>query len=254
MRSLVKELPQYRYVYLGDTARTPYGNRSQETIYQFTKEAITALFSEGCDFVIVACNTASSEALRRIQMEYLPEFYPEKKVLGVLIPAAEEAAEKTKNKRVGVLATVGTVASGAFVREIQKVNPGISVFQEPAPLLVPAIEAGEHALPSTELLMKRYLQPLMRENIDTLILGCTHYSIVESTIKKLVGEQVAIVTEGEVVAKKLRDYLERHPEVESLMVQDRSRRFLTTDLTDMFGTLGSEFFGTPIHPEKIMLS
>jgi glutamate racemase len=254
LKEVVTKLPQYDYVYLGDTARTPYGNRSQKIIYEFTEEAVTLLFNQGCDLVILACNTASSEALRRIQEEYIPAHYPGKKVLGVLIPAAEEAAAQTKNNRVGVLATEGTVTSGAFIRELQKLNPSVQVFQQAAPLLVPSIEAGEHTLPATELLLEHYLRPLLVEKIDTLILGCTHYSILETAIKSIVGQEVTIITEGAVVAKKLQDYLQRHPEVEQNILYSGDVRFLTTDATEKFSVLGTEFFGSAVVPEQVMLT
>lgn len=254
LKDIIKALPQYQYVYLGDTARTPYGNRSQAVIYEFTKEAVTLLFDQGCELIVVACNTASSEALRRIQQEYLPRYYPDKKVLGVLIPASEEAAHKTKNKRIGVLATTGTVRSKAFIREIQKVDPKIRVFQAAAPLLVPAIEAGEHTYPSTKLLITRYLKPLLARNIDTLILGCTHYGLIEGEVKKNLKTDVTLISEGKVVAKALKDYLKRHPEISVKLSHRKGVHFLTTDLTDTFGTLGKQFFGSKISPEKVVLS
>ncbi|MFH1246327.1 MAG: hypothetical protein V1489_00940 [Candidatus Liptonbacteria bacterium] len=181
MKALVKNLPEYDYVYLGDTARVPYGNRSQEIIYQFLEEAVEYLFNKNCSLIIVACNTASAEALRRIQREYLPEYYPGRRVLGVIIPTAEEALpirRKNKNqnadnnagnkhKKIGILATEGTVSSEAYVREIKKINSRISVFQEPAPLLVPLIENG--GLKWTDPILESYLRPLLKKKIDTLI-------------------------------------------------------------------------------------
>ena len=248
LRSVVGALPQYDYIYLGDTARTPYGDRTQETIYRYTKQAVDFLFDQGCGLVIIACNTASSEALRRIQDTYGAK----KKVLGVLIPAAEEAVEKTAG-RVGVIATRGTVASQKFVRELRKLDPLVRVYQEACPLLVPIIENGEQNEPETVAVLKRYLRPLLRRKIDTLILGCTHYGIIENKIRDIVGEKVALVSEAKVVPKKLRAYLRKHTEIETTLSKRGSMRFFSTDKTDKFKTIGSALFGKELKVEKAIL-
>jgi glutamate racemase len=235
LRGIVKELPEYSYLYLGDTARTPYGTRSKDVVYEF------------------ACNTASSDALRKIQREYLPKRHPGKKVLGVLIPAAEIAAARTKNKRIGVIATEGTVRSAAFVRELTKLDPRIKIFQNACPLLVPIVEAGEQNSPATKLILEQYLHPIRKSRIDTLILGCTHYGILESQIKKIIGPRIAIISEASVVPKKLRDYLARHPEIEKQLKKDGSVSFCSTDLTEKFTRLGSLFFGKKISVKKVTL-
>lgn len=253
MRSIVKRLPEYDYVYLGDTARTPYGNRSQETIYAFTKQAVDFLLKKQCSLIILACNTASSEALRKLQEEYLPKHAPDKKVLGVLIPAVEEALKVSKNRRVGVIATKGTVASGAFVRELTKVDRNIRVFQKACPLLVPFIEAGEQNAPEMQTLLKRYLQPLGKKKIDTLILGCTHYGILERKIKKVVGSHVSIISEASIVPKKLEEYLKKHNDIEKTLMKNGEHLFYSTDTTDTFKTLGSKFFGSKIRVKKVEL-
>lgn len=253
LRSVVKALPQYDYVYLGDTARTPYGTRSQEVIYQFTEQAVDFLFGNNCELIIVACNTASSEALRRIQQEYLPARYPERRVLGVIIPAAEWAVEKTRNHRIGVMATESTVSSGAFARELLKLNPEIRVFQQGCPLLVPIVESGEQNSQVAELMIRKYVSSLLKQKVDTLILGCTHYGILESKIKKAVGKKVAVVAEGDVVAKKLKEYLKRHVDLESVLSRNSSLLFCTTDLTHRFVTLGGKFFGKKIEAQKVTL-
>lgn len=253
LRGIVKVLPEYNYLYLGDTARTPYGPRSSEVIYEFTRQAIEFLFAHDCELIIVACNTASSEALRKIQQEYLPEKYPGKRVLGVLIPAAESAARATRNKKVGVIATEGTVRSETFVKELQKLDADIQVFQEACPLLVPLVEAGEQDSEPARTILEDYLKPLQEKGVDTLILGCTHYGILESKIKEIVGANVTVISEADVVAAKLTDYLERHPEIDSMLGKDGSTDFYTTDLTDKFTTLGSQFFGTPITAQKAKL-
>jgi len=254
LKEIVRLLPQYDYLYLGDTARTPYGTRSQEVIYKFTEQSVDFLFKRGCQLIILACNTASSEALAKIQQDYLPKHYPARRVLGVLIPAAEQVAQKTKNNRVGVMATSGAVNSMAFVREIKKIKPAIQVFQNPAPLLVPLVEEGEHNSAMTDLALAKYLKPLLQKNIDILVLGCTHYGILEKKIKQIVGLNVAVVSEGKVVAKKLADYLSRHPAIEQQLSRKGQAEFLTTDLTDKFQKLGSQFFGSNIEPRKIVFS
>ncbi|MDD5146158.1 MAG: glutamate racemase [Candidatus Pacebacteria bacterium] len=254
LRQIVKSLPQYDYLYLGDTARTPYGSRSQEVILKFTEQAVDFLFQQGCPLVILACNTASAEALRKIQQDYLRKHYPLRRVLGVVIPAAEEAVEKTKNARIGVIGTEGTVASLTFQREVLKLNPRVKVFQEACPLLVPIVEAGEHNSVVADLALKKYLKPLLGQSIDTLILGCTHYGLLEKKIKKIAGPKIKVITEGRVVAEKLALYLKRHPEIEGQIKKTGHRQFFTTDLTCKFQTLGSLFFGGPIKPQKAQLA
>lgn len=253
LREIVKQLPEYDYIYLGDTARTPYGSRSQETVYKFTKQGVDFLFNRDCQIVILACNTASSEALRRIQQEYLPRHFPQRRVLGVIIPAVEQALETTSNHRVGVMATEGTVASGAFERELRKLNPKIAVFQKACPLLVPIVESGEQDSEIVELALKNYLTPLIKKDIDTLILGCTHYGLLVGKIKKITGEKIHIISEGPVLAGKLKDYLRRHLEIESTLNKNSEMRFLTTDLGQKFRILGSQFFGKEIEPEKVII-
>jgi len=249
---IVKTLPQYDYIYLGDTARTPYGTRSSETVFNFTRQAVEFLFKNGCWLIILACNTASSEALRRIQQEYLARHYPKRRVLGVIIPAAEEAAKISK-KCVGVVATEGSVKSGTFVKELKKIKPELKIFQQACPLLVPIVEAGEENSPAAELILKNYLFPLIKKRIDTLILGCTHYGVLEQKIKKMVGKKVEVVNEGKIVAEKLKDYLARHPEIKQKLGKNSKIKFYTTDLTDKFRMLGSKFFGKKIVPERINL-
>jgi len=253
LRGIVKVLPQYDYIYVGDTARTPYGTRSAETVYAFTRQAVDFMFANGCELVVLACNTASSDALRRIQQEYLPQHHPDKRVLGVLIPAAEEAAAKTRNGKIGVMATAGTVRSGAFVRELIKINPALRVVQQACPLLVPFVEAGEHRSPAAALILEAYLKPLRRRGVDTLILGCTHYGILERQIKRAVGPDVRVISESRIVPEKLKQYLALHPGIEKRLSKGGGRVFYSTDLTDVFSTLGSKFFGKPIKAEKILL-
>lgn len=253
LKGIVKKLPDYNYLYLGDTARTPYGTRSQEIIYEFTKQAVDFLFTQNCDLVILACNTTSSDALRKIQQEHLPKHYPDKKVLGVLIPAAEQAILTTKNNKIGVIATEGTVKSNAFVRELTKLNPKIKVFQQSCPLLVPLVEEGEQNSKVTQIMLEKYLKPFQNQRIDTLILGCTHYGIIKNQIKKIIGSDVKIVSESDIVPIKLKEYLKRHPEIDKKLGKNKLLNFSTTDLTDKFIVLGSKFFGQKIKAEKISL-
>jgi len=250
LKTITKEFPNYNYIYLGDTARTPYGTRSKEVIYEFTSQAIRALFENDCELVILACNTASSDALKTIQQEYLPKYYPRKKVLGVLIPTAEEAIKKTKNGKIGVIATEGTIRSNSFKRELIKLNPRIKVFQKACPLLVPIVEAGEQNADFTEIILTKYLEPLKKQNIDTLILGCTHYGILNKKIKKVMGGKVLVLSEAKIIPKKLGDYLEKHSDIEKKLGKSRKRVFYSTDLTDRFTSLGSNFFGKPSKQRK----
>lgn len=254
LRGIVKELPIYNYLYLGDTARAPYGTRSKEVIYEFTKQAVDFLFANNCELIIFACNTASSDALRKIQQEYLPKYYPKKKILGVLIPAVEEAVVKTQNQKIGVIATEGTVQSGAFIRELRKINSKIKVFQNSCPLLVPVIEAGEQNSEATKIILENYLKPFKDKGVDVLILGCTHYGILENQIKKIIGSNIIIVSEAKVVPKKLKNYLERHPEIEQKLGKNSIIKFYSTDLTKKFVLLGSKFFGQKIKVQKVFLN
>ncbi len=253
LKSIVRKLPEYDYVYLGDTARAPYGTRSKEVVYEFVEQAVDFLFKKDCELIILACNTASSDALRKIQQEHLPKHYPKKKVLGVLIPAAEEAIQKTRNKNIAVIATEGTVKSGSFIRELKKLDRKIRVSQQSCPLLVPLVESGEQDSKAAQLILNDYLKPLKDQGVDILILGCTHYGILENKIKKITGPKIRLVSEGRVVAKSLQDYLKRHKEIEIKLGRNKIRHFYSTDLTDKFETLGSKFFGKKIKAEKAIL-
>lgn len=253
LRGIIEELPDYNYIYIGDSARAPYGTRSKDLVYDFTRQAVDFLFKNNCQLIILACNTASSDALRKIQREYLPKHYPDKKVLGVLIPAAEEAVKKTINKKVGVIATEGTVQSGAFVRELTKIDSKIKVTQRACPLLVPIVEAGEKNSEATEIILRDYLRPLIKKNIDTLILGCTHYGILENKIKKIIGSNIYVISEVKVVPRKLKIYLQKHQEIEKVIGKNKIVRFYSTDLTDKFRLLGSRFFGRNIQVKKVIL-
>jgi glutamate racemase len=253
MRAVVEELPQYDYIYLGDNKKAPYGERSEAEIFEFTLNAIRYLIKLNCQLIIVACNTASSSALRKIQQEYLPKYCSKSKVLGVLIPAAEEAVCVTKNKKVGVLATKATIRSKAFERELLKLEQCIEVFQQAAPKLVPLIEHGRQNSIEFDIALKAYIKPLLQKGIDTLILGCTHYGLVEEKVRVILGNSLNIVVEGRVVAKKLKDYLKRHKNIENGLVKTGKRMFFTTGDRNMFERLGGVFFRNKITSENIKL-
>lgn len=256
-RAIIKQLPQYDYIYLGDTQRVPYGNRSQETIYEFTREAVEYLFKKDCGLIILACNTASAQALRKIQQEYLPAHFPdlpaqaERRVLGVIIPTLEALNALPEARRVGVLATASTAHSHAYAHELKKINPAIEVFEQSVPLLVPLIE--NDGLSWLEPIARSYCEPLLKKHIDTLILGCTHYSIIKDRIQTIVGQAVRVVAQDEVVPPRLADYLSRHPEIESKLSKNSTRKFLVTDLTEQFEKKAQEWFDDPIHLEHISL-
>jgi len=255
LKHAVKELPQYDYLYLGDNARVPYGSRSDAIVFEFTRQAVQHLFKKGCSLIIIACNTSSAKALRRIQQEYLPVTYPDRRVLGVVIPMAEEVVELTSAHKVGVLATEGTIASGAYVVEINKLNPAVEVYQQACPLLVPIIEAGEQDWEGTDLIIRRYLKELFsqEENIDTLLLACTHYPILYQNFVRNVPPHVAVLEQGPVIAKKLKDYLFRHPEIETKLGKKGLRTFQTTDTWEKFDRLANIFYGEPVHSELVSL-
>lgn len=247
--SLTQTLPEYDYVYLGDTARVPYGNRSPAAIYEFTRQAIDYLFEHDCGLVIVACNTASAEALRQLQIEYLPTRHPGKHLLGVLIPAAEAAAAATRTRHIGVIATTATVDSGAFDRELTKLLPDVHVTSVAAPLLVPLIEndGAKWAPP----IIGSYLAAL--SGIDTLILGCTHYPIFKHLMASQMGDGVIIISQDEIIPPKLKSYLEKHSDLRSELSRNRSRKFLVTDLTNQAVQLAARLYGKSVRIELIEL-
>lgn len=248
---LIQALPQYDYMYLGDTARVPYGGRSQEVIYEFTKQAVEYLFKQDCQLVILACNTASAEALRKIQQDYVPNNYPDRKVLGVLIPAAEEVAYQTQNKKVGILATQATVSSGAYISEIHKIDPEIEIFQQASPLLVPLIE--NNALKYAGPILDDYLAPLLDAHIDTLVLGCTHYPLLKQQIQEKVDDEIKIISQSDIMPKKLEDYLERHPEIANLLTKNNDHQFSVTDLAPSTREIASYLFNDDLSITKIEL-
>jgi glutamate racemase len=253
LREFLQVLPDYDYLYLGDNARIPYGTRSDRVVLRFTEQAVSYLLRQGCRLIILACHTASARALRTIQQEYLPGRFPEERVLGVLIPTVEEALARSSRKRIGVIATEGTVTSRSFELELQKLNPEVAVFQQACPLLVPIIESGEQDWEGTGMILRRYLAPLQEAGVDTLILGCTHYSILKEQIRAIMGNGLGLICSGQVAAVKLVDYLRRHPEMETRLHRGGRVRYLSTDLTPRFQQLASLFMGRPINSEVVEL-
>lgn len=252
LREILRVLPDYDYLYLGDNARIPYGTRSDRVVIRFTEQAVDYLFRQGCRLIVLACHTASARALRRIQQVFLPEHYPEHRVLGVLIPTVEEALARSRQKRIGVIGTEGTVTSRSFELELQKLDPEVTVLQQACPLLVPIIESGEQDWEGTTLILRRYLAPFPGR-VDTLILGCTHYSILKERIGAIMGNGHELICSGQVTAAKLVDYLQRHPEMESRLSRGRTRRYLTTDLTPRFAQLAGLFMGRALSSEVVEL-
>jgi len=246
VREIQKKLPRYSFTYLGDNARSPYGSRSLDVIHRYTLEGVVELFGSGAQLIVVACNTSSSVALRRIQQEYLPSHYPDRRVLGIVIPTAEEVSSLSATKVIGILATEATVHSLAYPQEIHKIDPSVEVHQQACPLLVPLIEAGK--LDEVKEPAQRYVEQLLKENsrIDTILLGCTHYALIEETIRSLIPREVRLVSQGSIVAEKLVDYLRRHPEIDARLEKSGSETFLTTEYSSRIQRLATQFFGKPV--------
>jgi glutamate racemase len=247
--ALSDRLPEYDYMYFGDTARAPYGNRSQETIYEYSRQAVAFLFQQDCSLVIIACNTASAEALRRLQQEWLPSHFPDRNILGVLIPAAESAVSKTHG-HIGVLATASTVESKAFEREIHKLRPEMRITQQAAPLLVPLIENDGQRFASP--IIEAYVAPLRDTGIDTLVLGCTHYPLLKNEIQAALPE-VTLICQDETIPASLANYLERHPERQATLSQNGGRRFCVTDLTRSVQQAARMLYGQDVQFEVLTL-
>ena len=247
-KAIAHELPEYDYVYLGDTARLPYGSRTHEEIFTFLKEGIDFLFAHDCLLIVVACNSASAEALRQVQEEYLPVKYPGRNVLGMIVPMTEACAEF---KKVGLIATEATIHSGAYPREFQKRALGVELVSLAAPRLVPLIEAGDMA--GTVAALTDYLAHFQNAGvwqIDALLLGCTHYAIVKDEIQKLLPKSVAVISQDTVVPGKLRDYLARHAEIASRLSKGGTREFFVTDLGEHFKKTAGIWFGEDILIQK----
>ncbi len=254
LKGLLDELPEYDYVYLGDSARAPYGPHSRETITRFSEQIVEFLFDRGVSLIIVACNTISGLSLRHLQNKYIVDagLKEKKNILGVIWPFSEEAARVTKNKRIGVVGTKGTIKSGSYETELLKLDSDIEVVPMACPLLVPFIEEGWHTKPEARMVLKKYLRPLKSHQIDTLILGCTHYPLMMKDFQKYMGKKVHLVGDGTVVAKSLKDYLERHPDIEKGLSKDSDRAFMTTDDPEKFKEMGEKFLGHTIPKVEVV--
>lgn len=255
LKEIQQVLPEYDYLYLGDNARTPYGTRSFETVYKYTLEAVEWFFKQGCELVVLACNTASAKALRTIQQKDLPRIAPDKRVLGVIRPTAEVIGNYSHSKSIGVLATTGTVESESYLLEIGHFFPDLQVTQEACPMWVPLIENGEHLSVGADFFVQQHVHRLLQKNaaIDTILLGCTHYPLLAAKIEAVAGKGIKLVSQGEIVAKSLQNYLERHPEIAGLCTKNGQIQFKTTDSATDFDTKGAIFFGKSIQSEQINL-
>ena len=248
-KEIEKKLPNYDYIYLGDNARAPYGNHSQEIIYEYTKQAIDYLFKKGCDLVILACHTSSAEALRKIQKEYLKK-YKNKNVLGVIRPLIEEASELTKNNVIAVMGTKSTILSKTYIKELIEKNKNIKVKQQSCPLLVPLIEENWEKRIETKMILKKYIKYLKSYNPDIVILGCTHYGFLADKIQKYFGKNTRVLDSGKIVARKLKEYLKKHKDLVKKS-NKKKRIFLTTDDSLFFGKAATKFLGRDIKSKII---
>ena len=255
LHGIQQVLPEYDYIYLGDNARAPYGSRSIEVVYEFTRQAVLKLFEMGCHLVILGCNTASAKALRTIQQNDLPKLAPDRRVLGVIRPTAEVIGSLTSSRHVGILATEGTIRSQSYNIEIQKQSPDIQVTGLSCPLWVPIIENNEADSPGADYFVKKRIDHIMRldPQIDTLILGCTHYPILMPKILKYVNRGVKIVPQGEYVAASLKDYLQRHPEMDARCTKHSSTKYYTTESPTKFKENARIFMPEEINVERITL-
>lgn len=262
LKALLHRLPQYDTLYLGDNARAPYGGHDPETILQYAREAVNFLFSQKVRLILIACNTVSGVALRQLQEEYLRQpNVTDQKILGVIFPLVEKAASVSRTGQLGVVGTRATVASEAYVHEWANLRPEGRVFQQACPLLVPFIEEGWERKPEATMILRKYLRPLKSSHIDTLILGCTHYPLMQTQFERTMGNNVDVLDTGATMADSLIDYLKRHPEIERLLSRtasksgEGSRRMCTTGSPERFKVLGSHFFGRPLpHVEKVKLT
>lgn len=250
-----KELPGYDYLYLGDNARAPYGVRSFEVVYEFTLQAVTRLFEMGCHLVVLACNTASAKALRSIQMNDLPGLDSGRRVLGVIRPMAESTGGLTSSRHVGVMATAGTISSESYPLEINKLFPDIIVNGEACPMWVPLVENGEYASEGADYFVKKNINSLLKKDplVDTIILGCTHYPLLLPVIEKFVPQGVNVISQEGIVAESLKDYLQRHPEMDAKCTKGGTCRFLTTESTEKFAQSAEVFLHESVEVERVFL-
>jgi glutamate racemase len=256
LKEIVKKLPAYDYLYMGDNARAPYGPRSFETVYQYTLECVEWFFSQGCELVILACNTASAKALRTIQQKDLPHIDPAKRVLGVIRPTTEVIGRYSKTGAVGIVGTTGTVQSDSYPIEIAKFFPNVKVYQEACPMWVPLIENNEYNKPGADYFVEKHLRNITSQSkeIDTLLLGCTHYPLLIDKIRAFLPENISVVSQGEIVAESLAGYLQNHPELANRCSKNGERAFFTTDSAADFDNHASIFFGEKIASKHLNLA
>jgi glutamate racemase len=255
LKSFVEKLPGYDFIYLGDNARAPYGNRSFETVYQYTRECVNWFFSKGCPLVILACNTSSAKALRTIQQQDLKESGTTNRVLGVIRPTTELTGKLTKSGQVGIMATNGTVNSASYVLEIKKFFPAVKVFQQACPLWVPLIENNEHLGPGADFFIKKYRDALLNQSpdIDTVLLACTHYPLMMDKLRQHFPASIQLIAQGGIVADSLVQYLKNHPEMDDRCSKQASISFFTTDDCADFDRHGGYFYGPGVHSERVFL-
>ncbi len=255
LEGIRNKLPQYDYIYLGDNARAPYGTRSFDVVYEFTWQAVKNLFNRGCNLVILACNTASARALRNIQQINLPKEFPDRRVLGVIRPSVEKIGMLTQTKHVGILGTEGTIISQSYPIEIAKLYPEITVTGEACPMWVPLIENGEYDSDGADFFVKKNIESLLKKdaNIDTVLLACTHYSIMMKKIRKYLPENISIVKQGDIVADSLCDYLLRHPEMNDVCTKKGHVEYFTTESPERFDKWTQMFFKEKISTQRIHL-
>lgn len=256
LKALRKSLPAYDLLYLGDNARSPYGSRSAEIIHKFTRQAVDFLFSKGCPLIILACNTSSAKALRAIQQQYLPKSSdPSRRVLGVIRPTVEVLDTLTTTKHIGILATEGTVASDSYRTEIEKLFPDYIVVQEACPMWVPLVENGEAESPGTDFFVRKHLEHILQidDSIDTIVLACTHYPLLKDKIRRLLTPSINIVSQGEIVAESLREYLVRHPEMERRLSQEGQVQYLSTEQPEKFNEKASIFLNETVTAENVTI-
>jgi glutamate racemase len=248
LREFTKQLPDYDYLYLGDNARSPYGNRSFETVYRYTLECVKWLLEQECPLIILACNTASAKALRTIQQNDLAKLDPKARVLGVIRPTTEVIGNYSHNHAIAVLATSGTVQSGSYPIEIEKFFPGLKVVQEACPMWVPLVENNEHKSAGADYFIRKHIEKVLKENpeTDTFLLACTHYPLLQHSIRKHLPAHITLLSQGEIVARSLIEYLQRHPEIETRITRHKKRLFFTTDSTSDFDTKAKIFFGEEV--------
>lgn len=255
LREIRKIMPQYDYLYLGDNARTPYGTRSFDVVYEFTIQAVRYLFKQGCHLVILACNTASAKALRTIQQYDLPTLAPNRRVLGVIRPTVEVAGDISKSHHIGIMATPGTVRSKTYELEIAKLFPNFQVTSEACPMWVPLVENEEYNTPGADYFVRKHIDNLLQQDpqIDSVILGCTHYPLLRDKIRQWMPDNIHIIEQGNYVAQSLKDYLSRHQNMSEHITTDGTIRYLTTEQADVFQAKATIFMDTTVEAERVFL-